>query len=195
MSRKAAYGVLVTVLSWSIASAVILPFGCPTQASVNSNVLSTYLTGTWYEYSRYTGFGKAYQCPSEAYKPAATAGLYDVTRTWISGSGDATTVKGQMKQAVPGGPEAVLSLLFSEAAYEGQQNAITKANYHILAYEVSNYAVVWDCISFFFFHIQTLRILTRVRVPADEVVAAAYKQANDRGIKTNFLRKNQQTNC
>ncbi|XP_050319803.1 apolipoprotein D-like [Bactrocera neohumeralis] len=142
--------------------------------------------GVWYEYSKYPFVFEAGGRCIQAEYGALTNDSVSVLNSQISIFNERSTISGVAKIVGPG----KLSVRFN-----GIASIAGSANYWVLGTDYDNYAVVYSCKKQLFTHSENVWILTRERVPSDDIVKKASAVLVSQGVSLDPLTVTDQSGC
>ncbi|XP_077295529.1 apolipoprotein D-like [Arctopsyche grandis] len=137
-------------------------------------------TGKWYEYAKYFAvFELKGKCITATYT-AASEGVTVLNEQINMKTNQPSSIAGTATFTENSGV-AKLSVVFPSIPFG------RAAPYWVLDTDYDNYAVVYSCTEFLFFHTDNVWILTRSPVPDQTIVDQAYSVMKDNGLKTSLL--------
>ncbi|XP_077296104.1 apolipoprotein D-like [Arctopsyche grandis] len=152
---------------------------CPDLPVITDFDASSY-TGKWYEYAKYFAvFELNGKCITATY--TAVSGGVAVLNEQIDIKTNQPSSIGGTANFTEDPSVAKLSVVFPSIPFG------RPAPYWVLDTDYDNYAVVFSCTEFLFFHTEIVWILTRSPVPDQEIVDQAYGVMTENGLKTSLL--------
>ncbi|XP_033226260.1 apolipoprotein D-like [Belonocnema kinseyi] len=161
---------------------------CPDLKVVQNFDVEKYM-GTWYEVGQYFVLAElGGKCTTAKYSQNAD-GTINVLNSQINYlTGKSMSIEGIAKLVGESG-EAKLSMSFPKLP------SLVKGSVWILDTDYESYAVVFSCQDFKLFNTKEARILTRERIPSEEVLQKAYKTFDASGFSRTFLIHTDQKKC
>ncbi|XP_033225728.1 apolipoprotein D-like [Belonocnema kinseyi] len=161
---------------------------CPNLKVVQNFDIEKYM-GKWYEAGRYfvlTELGG--KCVTSKYS-LNDDGTVNVLNSQVNAfTGKSISMEGIVEFVGKSG-EGKLSISFPKLP------SVIKGSLWILDTDYSSYAVVFSCQDFKLFNTKQAWILTRDRVPSEEVLQKAYKTFDASGFSRTFLIRTEQKKC
>jgi len=194
MNSLVPWMLLLVVAQVSLAQK-ISPGRCPDFEVVRNFDARAYL-GKWHGYSKYPQqrFARG-NCSTVFYsdgsRPGGLPRINVINRGYNETTGSYSRVEGA---AIATNPTKKAALLVVFGNQRGPPP--TSPNYNILETDYDNYALVYGCRSpSGGTKMESLYVLTRDRQPLQEVIDEAYSGLTSRGIDTESLVQNVQTDC
>ncbi|XP_033225729.1 lazarillo protein-like [Belonocnema kinseyi] len=161
---------------------------CPDLKVVQNFNVEKYM-GKWYEAGRYFVFTEmGGKCATAKYS-LNDDGTINVLNSQVHAlTGKSMNIEGIAEWASESG-EGKLSISFPNLP------AVIQGSLWILDTDYESYAVVFSCQDFKLFNTKQAWILTRDRVPSEEVLQKAYKTFDASGFSRRFLIRTEQKKC
>merc|ERR1712212_180076 len=167
---------------------------CPVYEVVRDFDARAYL-GKWHGYSKYaqTSF-VLNNCDTVFYsdgsRPGGLPRINVINRGYNEARGSYSRIEGAAIATIPTQRAALLAVFGRQIGPPP-----TSPNYNIIETDYDNYALVYGCRAIAGTKSEKLYVLTRDRQPSQEVIDEAYSGLTSRGIDTESLVQNPQTNC